>query len=118
MANQLFERRKRRVRFKIRQHANGKPRISVFRSGKHIYAQLIDDANGVTIASASSIDKEIRGDLKNGGNKDAAQKVGSLLAKRALEKKVTACVFDRGAYLFHGRVKSLADAAREAGLQF
>ncbi|MDQ0256021.1 large subunit ribosomal protein L18 [Evansella vedderi] len=90
--------------------------MNVFRSNKHIYAQLIDDVSGVTIVSASSLDKELK--LENGGNKEAAQKVGELVAKRALEKGQEAVVFDRGGYLYHGRVQELADAAREAGLKF
>ncbi len=93
-----------------------RPRLNVFRSSKHIYAQLIDDVAGVTVASASSLDKELN--LENGGNIEAAQKVGELIAKRAIEKGFKEVVFDRGGYLYHGRVKSLADAAREAGLQF
>lgn len=93
-----------------------RPRLNVFRSSKHIYAQLIDDVAGVTLASASSLDKELK--LENGGNIEAARKVGELVAKRAIEKGYKEVVFDRGGYLYHGRVKSLADAAREAGLQF
>lgn len=93
-----------------------RPRLNVFRSSKHIYAQLIDDVQGVTLASASSLDKELN--LTNGGNKEAAQQVGELVAKRALEKGVKDIIFDRGGYLYHGRVQTLADAAREAGLQF
>ncbi|WP_216831074.1 50S ribosomal protein L18 [Alkalihalobacterium elongatum] len=93
-----------------------RPRLNVFRSSKHIYAQLIDDVNGVTLASASSLDKELN--LENGGNKEAAKAVGELVAKRAVEKGHTTIVFDRGGYLYHGRVQVLADAAREAGLQF
>ncbi|MCD8502117.1 MAG: 50S ribosomal protein L18 [Bacillaceae bacterium] len=93
-----------------------RPRLNVFRSNKHIYAQLIDDVSGVTIVSASSLDKELK--LENGGNKEAAQKVGELVAKRALEKGQETIVFDRGGYLYHGRVQELADAAREAGLKF
>ncbi|WP_026673512.1 50S ribosomal protein L18 [Alkalihalobacterium bogoriense] len=93
-----------------------RPRLNVFRSSKHIYAQLIDDVAGVTVASASSLDKELN--LENGGNKEAAQKVGELVAKRAKEKGYETIVFDRGGYIYHGRVQVLADAAREAGLQF
>ncbi|UOE94266.1 50S ribosomal protein L18 [Alkalihalobacillus sp. LMS39] len=93
-----------------------RPRLNVFRSSKHIYAQLIDDVAGVTVASASSLDKELN--LENGGNKEAAQKVGELVAKRAKEKGFETIVFDRGGYIYHGRVQVLADAAREAGLQF
>ncbi|MBU9710791.1 50S ribosomal protein L18 [Evansella tamaricis] len=93
-----------------------RPRLNVFRSNKQIYAQLIDDVSGVTIASASSLDKELK--LENGGNKEAARQVGELVAKRALEKGHEKIVFDRGGYLYHGRVQELADAAREAGLKF
>ncbi|MCM2677674.1 50S ribosomal protein L18 [Alkalicoccobacillus plakortidis] len=93
-----------------------RPRLNVFRSSKHIYAQLIDDVNRVTLAQASSLDKEL--DLKNGANKEAAEKVGSLVAKRAVEKGHETIVFDRGGYIYHGRVQTLADAAREACLKF
>jgi len=112
------ERRERRVRSKVKASANGKMRLSVFKSVKNIHAQVIDDANGVTIAAASSIDKELKGKLKSTSNKEAAVAVGKLVAKRALDKKISEVVFDRGSYLYHGRVKSLADAAREAGLKF
>ncbi|PYZ91872.1 50S ribosomal protein L18 [Salipaludibacillus keqinensis] len=93
-----------------------RPRLNVFRSTKHMYAQLIDDVAGVTLASASSLDKELN--VTNGGNKEAARQVGELVAKRALEKGHESVVFDRGGYLYHGRVQELADAAREAGLKF
>lgn len=106
-------RRAQRNRTRLRKTAGGKPRLSVFRSSKNIYAQIIDDVKGVTLASASSQDEK-----KNGGNKDAAAKVGKLIAERAKAAGVSTVVFDRGAYLFHGRVKALADAAREGGLQF
>ena len=108
-------RRKRGIR-KGMLGVSGRPRLSVFRSAKHIYAQLIDDVAGVTIASASSLDKEAG--VQSGGNIDAATAVGTLIAKRAQEKGLTEIVFDRGGYLYHGRVKALAEAAREAGLQF
>ena len=111
-------RRKRRTRYKLRKHAAGRVRLSVFRSGKHIYAQLIDDVKGATLAAASTLDKELRGDAKNGATIDAAKAVGTLIAKRAKEAKVDNVVFDRGSYLFHGRVKALAEAAREAGMAF
>jgi large subunit ribosomal protein L18 len=111
-----FERRQRRVRYKLR--ASGRARLSVFRSGKHIYAQVIDDRAGKTLATASSIDKELRTTLKSGSTLDAAKAVGSLIAKRAKAAKVEAVVFDRGGYLFHGRVKALAEAARAGGLTF
>ena len=93
-----------------------RPRLNVFRSNKHIYAQLIDDVNGVTLASASTLDKDVN--LDSSSNVEAAVKIGELVAKRAVEKGVTTVVFDRGGYLYHGRVKALADAARENGLEF
>ena len=114
----LFERRQRRTRYAVKKSANGKPRLSVFRSSKHIHVQVIDDVSGVTIAAASTLDKELKGKIKTGANVDAAKKVGELIANRAKQKKVKEVVFDRGGYLFHGRVKALADAAREAGLKF
>ena len=111
----LFERRRRRVRSALRARAAGKPRLSVHRSGRHIYAQVIDDAAGKTIVAASTLDK----DLKNAGATcDAASSVGKTLAERAKKAGVSAVVFDRGGFLFHGRVKALADAAREGGLEF
>jgi large subunit ribosomal protein L18 len=117
-ARQALERRKARVRRALRTAANGRPRLSVFRSSKHIYAQLIDDAKGETIAAASSIEKELRGSLKTGADVEAATAIGKLLAERAIAKGVKDVLFDRGGYLFHGRVKALADAAREGGLNF
>ncbi|HEX7056220.1 MAG TPA: 50S ribosomal protein L18 [Bacilli bacterium] len=95
-----------------------RPRLSVFRSGKHVYAQIIDDSKGVTLAAASTLDKELKNDISNGGNVEAARKVGELIAKRAKEKGIVKVVFDRGGYLYHGRVQALADAAREGGLDF
>ena len=115
---QRFERRQRRVRYRIRQSAGGRPRLSVFRSGKNIYAQVIDDANGVTIAAASTLEKDVRGSVKSGATKEAAAKVGTLLAQRASAKGVSEVIFDRGGYMFHGRIKALADSAREGGLKF
>jgi large subunit ribosomal protein L18 len=112
----LFARRQRRTRYKLRQTAGGKPRLSVFRSSRHIYAQLIDDAKGLTLASASTAEKEL--DVAKSWNKDAAAEVGKRVAERALKAGVTEIVFDRGGYIFHGRVKALADAARESGLKF
>jgi large subunit ribosomal protein L18 len=109
-------RRKQRVRLSLRRSANGRPRLSVFRSSKHIYAQVIDDLKGETLASASSLEKEMR--EKTGANIDAAKAVGKLLAERAVKIGVKEVVFDRGGYLYHGRVKALADAARESGLSF
>ena len=111
-------RRKQRVRLSLRRSANGRPRLSVFRSSKHIYAQVIDDLKGETVASASSLEKTMRDAGKTGANIDAAKAVGKLLAERAVQKGVKEVVFDRGSYLYHGRVKALADAARESGLSF
>lgn len=113
-----FARRKRRIAFNIRAKANGKPRLSVFKSNKNIHVQLIDDLSGETIAAASSVDKELKGKLKSTSNIEAAQLVGTLVAKRAIAKKISEVVFDRGGYIYHGRIKALADAAREAGLKF
>ena len=121
MANhekKLFGRRKRRNRYAIRKKANGRPRLSVFRSEKHIYAQVIDDLTGETKASASTVEKDVKGKIKSGANLAAAEAVGKLVAERALQAKVDTVVFDRGGYIYHGRVKALADAAREAGLKF
>ncbi|WP_019123523.1 50S ribosomal protein L18 [Brevibacillus massiliensis] len=110
-------RKKRHLRIRKRVLGSAaRPRLNVFRSSKHIYAQLIDDVAGVTLASASSLDKELG--LKSGSNTEAAAAVGSLIAKRAKEKGFNEVVFDRGGYLYHGRVQALAEAAREAGLQF
>jgi len=114
----LFDRRKRRVRGTLRKQANGRPRLSVFRSSKHIYAQVIDDAKGETLAAASTLEKDLKGKLKTGADKAAAAEVGRLVAERASKAGVGAVVFDRGAYKYHGRVKALADAAREGGLKF
>jgi len=108
-------RRAQRVRTHLKKVANGRPRLSIFRSAKNIYAQVIDDERGVTLAAASSLEGEKK--IK-GSDKDAAAKVGALVAQRAIEKGVKDVVFDRGGYLYHGRVKALADAAREAGLNF
>jgi large subunit ribosomal protein L18 len=113
-----FDRRKARVRRTLRKVQTERPRLSVFRSSKHIYAQIIDDAKGATLVQASSIEKELRGELANGSDVAAAAKVGTLVAERARKAGVTEVVFDRGGYLFHGRVKALADAAREGGLNF
>jgi large subunit ribosomal protein L18 len=112
------ERRRDRNRFQLRVKSSGRPRLSVFRSSLHIYAQVIDDSRGVTLATASSLDKQLKGDLKTGANAAAAQAVGKLLAERALAAGIKEVVFDRGSYLFHGRVKALADAARQGGLSF
>jgi large subunit ribosomal protein L18 len=110
------ERRTRRTRSRLKSLAGGRPRLSVFRSAKNIYAQIIDDSGGVTLANASSL--EGGRERPKGADKDAAARVGKLIAERALGKGVTDVVFDRGGYLYHGRVKALADAAREAGLNF
>ncbi len=114
----LMERRRARLRYQLKQKGGGRPRLSVFRSGKHIYAQVIDDKAGRTLAAASSIEKAMREGLKTGADKDAATAVGKLVAERALAAGVTLVVFDRGPYLYHGRVKALAEAAREGGLSF
>ena len=109
----LFERRRRRVRTALKSRAGGKPRLSVHRTGKHIYAQVIDDAAGKTLAAASTLGGDV-----SGANVDAAKKVGGDIAAAAKKAGVTTVVFDRGGFLFHGRVKALADAAREGGLEF
>ncbi len=111
----LFDRRRRRVRTALKARAGGRPRLSVHRSGRHIYAQIIDDAAGRTLVSASSLTKGSKG---TGCNVDAAVEVGKALAEAAKKAGVTTVVFDRGGFLFHGRVKALADAAREGGLEF
>ncbi len=112
------DRRRARVRRAIKAAANGRLRLSVHRSSLHIYAQIIDDTKGETIASASTVEKSLREALKTGADKSAAAAVGKLVAERAVAKGVTRVVFDRGQFLFHGRVKALADAAREGGLDF
>ena len=111
-------RRTRKVRRRIRRDAGARARLSVFRSSKHIYAQVIDDHKGETVACASSLEKDMRGAMKTGANISAAKAVGKLVAERASAKGVKDVVFDRGGYLYHGRVKALADAAREGGLNF
>jgi large subunit ribosomal protein L18 len=118
MANKQVERRKARVRRTIKAVAGERPRLSVFRSSKHIYAQVIDDRKGATLASASSLEKAMRSSLKTGADTDAATAVGKLVAERASAAGVKDVVFDRGNYIYHGRVKALADAAREGGLNF
>jgi large subunit ribosomal protein L18 len=117
-AQSLFMRRKRRVRANLRRVATGRPRLSVFRSSRHIYAQIIDDAAGRTLAAASTLDGGLRSSLARGCDIAAASAVGKLIAERAKAAGIGRIVFDRGAYLFHGRVKALADAAREGGLDF
>ena len=117
-ARELKERRKLRVRRKIRKTVKNRPRLSVFRSNKHIYAQVIDDGAGATLAAASTLDKDLKGEGKSGADRGAAEAVGKLIAERAKAAGVTSVVFDRGSYLYHGRVKALAEAAREGGLEF
>jgi large subunit ribosomal protein L18 len=114
----LTERRRSRLRYQIKLKSGGRPRLSVFRSGKHIYAQVIDDKAGRTVAAASSLEKVMRDGLKTGADKDAATAVGKLVAERALAAGIVEVVFDRGPYIYHGRVKALAEAAREGGLSF
>jgi large subunit ribosomal protein L18 len=112
------DRRKARVRRAIKKAANGRPRLSVFRSSKQIYAQIIDDVRGVTVAAASTIEKDVKGKLRTGATIEAAKEIGKLVAERAAKAGVKQVIFDRSGYLFHGRVKALADAAREGGLDF
>ncbi len=116
--NQKVDRRKARVRRSLRANATDRARLSVHRSSKHIYVQGIDDAQGKTVAAASTLDKDLKSSLKTGADKAAAAAVGKLIAERAIKAGVKDVVFDRGAYLYHGRVKALADAAREGGLNF
>ena len=117
-SKQLFERRKGRNRIQLRRAGGDRPRLSVFRSGKHIYAQIIDDAQGITLAAASTAEKDLRGKVRTGADISAAGEVGKLVAERANKAGIKDVVFDRGGYKFHGRVKALAEAAREAGLSF
>jgi large subunit ribosomal protein L18 len=116
MTTKLFTRRQKRTRFKLTSHAYGRPRLSVFRSGRHIYAQIIDDRVQETLAAASTNEKE--GKAAKTWNVDAASTVGKKIAERAIAKGVKQVVFDRGGYIYHGRIKALADAAREGGLEF
>ena len=113
-----FDRRKLRVRRELAGNASGRPRLSVHRTSQHIYAQVIDDTKGHTVAAASSLEKDLKGTLKTGADKAAASAVGKLLAERATKAGVKAVVFDRGGYRYHGRIKALADGAREGGLSF
>ena len=115
--NAIRLQRHKRVRIKV-SGTTQRPRLCVFRSSNNIYAQIIDDANRVTLTAASSLDAEVKGAVNHGGNKEAAKMVGEMIAKRAIEKGITEVVFDRGGYLYHGRVQVLAEAAREAGLKF
>ncbi len=116
--NPIFEKRRSRVRRSLKANSGTRPRLSVHRSGRHIYAQVIDDGEGRTIAAASTLEKDLRTSLKTGADQAAAAVVGKLVAERALKAGVDTVVFDRGGFLFHGRVKALADAAREVGLKF
>jgi large subunit ribosomal protein L18 len=116
--NEAASRRKARVRRSIRARAYGKPRLSVHRSSKQIYAQIIDDEQGTTLVSASTLEKDQRASLKTGATVDAAKVIGKLIAERAAAKGIKEVVFDRGAYIYHGRVKALAEGAREGGLDF
>ena len=113
-----FQNRAARVRRSLKKVANGKPRLSVHRSSMHIYAQVIDDAKGVTLAAASSLDTELKGKLKSGANQTSASEVGKLIAARAKQAGIEAVVFDRGGFMYHGRIKALAEAARAGGLKF
>jgi large subunit ribosomal protein L18 len=118
---ELFERRQKRTRYKLKKNNHGRLRLTVFRSQRHIYAQIIDDTKGVTLASASSLDPETKATLPksdSGADTASAAAVGKAIAKRAVKAGVKEVVFDRGGYIFHGRVKALADAAREGGLSF
>jgi large subunit ribosomal protein L18 len=117
-SKEALVRRANRVRRQIKSVANGRPRLSVHRSSKNIYAQIIDDVAGVTLAAASTLDAGLKSALKTGADTDAAAAVGKLVAERAVKAGVKSVVFDRGAYIFHGRIKALADAAREGGLDF
>jgi large subunit ribosomal protein L18 len=112
------ERRKARIRRALKARAYGRPRLSVFRSDRNIYAQIIDDTTGRTLAAASTLDKDVRAEVTNGGTQEAAASIGKLIAERGIAAGVGEVIFDRGSYLYHGRVKALADAAREGGLQF
>jgi large subunit ribosomal protein L18 len=117
-SKESIQKRAQRIRRQIRKVAGDRPRLSVHRSSKHIYVQVIDDANGRTLAAASTLDKDLKATLKTGADVAAAAAVGKLVAERAKKAGVTAVVFDRGAYIYHGRVKALAEAAREGGLDF
>ncbi|WDR05956.1 50S ribosomal protein L18 [Devosia rhodophyticola] len=118
ISNKGAERRKARVRKALKARAFGRPRLSVYRSDKNIYAQIIDDSTGRTLASASTLDTDVKASVKNGGTAEAASTIGKLIAERGTKAGVVEVIFDRGAYIYHGRVKALAEAAREGGLQF
>lgn len=115
---EVIRKRAARVRRQLKKVAGDRPRLSVHRSSKHIYAQIIDDSRGHTLACASTLEKDLKGSLKTGADQAAATAVGKLLAERAVKAGVKDVVFDRGAYIYHGRVKALAEAAREGGLSF
>jgi len=117
-SNESIARRKARIRRAIRLNAGGRPRLSVYRSSAQIYAQVIDDEKGVTVAAASTLEKGLRGELKTGANVEAARRVGKEIAERAKKAGIDKVVFDRGGYMYHGRVKALAEGAREGGLDF
>ena len=114
----LFDRRRRRVRTALKARAGGRPRLSVHRSGRHIYAQVIDDDQGLTLVAASTLDSEIRGQAESVNKTEQAKLVGTLVAERALAQGIKQVVFDRGGYLYHGRVKAVAEGARASGLTF
>jgi large subunit ribosomal protein L18 len=121
MANMTKKASRLKRHARVRKYLSGtpeRPRLAVFRSNKNISCQLIDDVNGVTLASASTLDKDVKAEIENGGNKDAAKKVGAAIAKKALAKGIEEVAFDRGGFLYHGRIKELADGAREGGLKF
>jgi large subunit ribosomal protein L18 len=119
MAMRIVGRERRKLRIRKRMQGTGeKPRLTVFRTAKHIYAQVIDDVSGKTVAHASTLSKDLKGSLDEGNKTDAAKKVGALVAKICLSKKIDRVVFDRNGYLYHGRVSALADAARQGGLKF
>ena len=121
MAKETKEAKRAKRHARVRKNIFGtpeRPRLCVYRSNKNISCQIIDDVNGVTLAAASSLDKDLKAELEYGGNKEAAKAIGTMIAKRATEKGITEVVFDRGGYVYHGKVKALADAAREAGLEF
>ena len=117
-SRELSDRRRQRTSGKVKKNNNGRPRLAIYRSGKHIYAQIIIDKDGTTVAAASTIETEVRSKLKTGANVEAASLVGKIVAERAKKVGVDTVVFDRGGYLYHGRVKALADSAREGGLSF
>jgi large subunit ribosomal protein L18 len=117
-SKESIQKRAERIRRQIKKVAGDRPRLSVYRSSKNIYVQVIDDANGHTLAAASTLDKDLKGTLKTGADTEAAAAVGKLVAERAVKAGVKAVVFDRGPYIYHGRVKALAEAAREGGLDF